>query len=220
MTNTNELTARLKAAAEKAGIEQWVNNRGEVNTADYEVDGGVYIDHICNCEIVGTESPQAEFIAMANPANILALVEALENYKTAYEEEARDKAVQSSVIDDALCKLLPGCQYMDLPDGGNVTPLEQVARMVEDYSQRIVALQGLRAQLCANADRDIAALRQHIAELEASHVKLRDTMAAIHNTIRMDGVNTPLAVIMSTAKCAHEESAAIAAGIKLQIEGE
>ncbi|EOA1826643.1 ead/Ea22-like family protein [Raoultella planticola] len=78
MTDITELAQSLKAAAEKAGIEQWVNNRGEVNTADYEVDGGVYIDHICDCEIIGTESPQAEFIAMANPANILALVEALE----------------------------------------------------------------------------------------------------------------------------------------------
>ncbi|HHU4107084.1 TPA: ead/Ea22-like family protein [Raoultella ornithinolytica] len=77
-TDITELAQSLKAAAEKAGIEQWVNNRGEVNTADYEVDGGVYIDHICDCEIIGTESPQAEFIAMANPANILALVEALE----------------------------------------------------------------------------------------------------------------------------------------------
>ncbi|MEQ0252617.1 ead/Ea22-like family protein [Klebsiella pasteurii] len=78
MTYITELAQSLKAAAEKAGIEQWVNNRGEVNTADYEVDGGVYIDHICNCEIAGTESPRAEFIALANPANILALVEALE----------------------------------------------------------------------------------------------------------------------------------------------
>ncbi|WP_346802397.1 ead/Ea22-like family protein [Klebsiella pneumoniae] len=78
MNDITELAQSLKAAAEKAGIEQWVNNRGEVNTADYEVDGGVYIDHICNCEIAGTESPRAEFIAMANPANILALVEALE----------------------------------------------------------------------------------------------------------------------------------------------
>lgn len=77
-TDITELAQSLKVAAEKAGIEQWVNNRGEVNTADYEVDGGVYIDHICDCEIVGTESPRAEFIALANPANILALVEALE----------------------------------------------------------------------------------------------------------------------------------------------
>ncbi|MGX3722190.1 ead/Ea22-like family protein [Klebsiella pneumoniae] len=77
-TDITELTQSLKAAAEKAGVEQWVNNRGEVNTADYEVDGGTYIDHICDCEIVGTESPRAEFIAMANPANIITLVEALE----------------------------------------------------------------------------------------------------------------------------------------------
>lgn len=78
MTDITELAQSLKAAAEKAGIEQWVNNRGEVNTADYEVDGGMYIDHICDCEIVGTESPRAEFIALANPENILSLVEALE----------------------------------------------------------------------------------------------------------------------------------------------
>ena len=81
-TDITELAQSLKAAAEKAGIEQWVNNRGEVNTADYLVDGGVYIDHICNCEIVGTESPRAEFIALANPENILALVEALEKAQT------------------------------------------------------------------------------------------------------------------------------------------
>ncbi|EMF8385143.1 ead/Ea22-like family protein [Klebsiella variicola] len=77
-TDITELAQSLKAAAEKSGIEQWVNNHGEVNTADYEVDGGVFIDHICDCEIIGTESPRAELIALANPANILALVEALE----------------------------------------------------------------------------------------------------------------------------------------------
>ncbi|HEE3521090.1 TPA: ead/Ea22-like family protein [Klebsiella pneumoniae] len=77
-TDITELAQSLKAAAENAGIEQWVNNRGEVNTADYEVDDGVYIDHICDCEIIGTESPRAEFIALASPANVLALVEALE----------------------------------------------------------------------------------------------------------------------------------------------
>ncbi|HDU4293827.1 TPA: ead/Ea22-like family protein [Klebsiella variicola] len=81
MTDITELAQRMRTAAEKAGIEQWVNNRGEVNTADYEVDGGMYIDHICDCEIVGTESPRAEFIALANPANILALVKALEKAK-------------------------------------------------------------------------------------------------------------------------------------------
>ena len=35
MTDITELAKSLKVAAEKAGIEQWINNRGEVNTADY-----------------------------------------------------------------------------------------------------------------------------------------------------------------------------------------
>ena len=47
-----------------------------------------------------------------------------------------DKALIAE-YDDALCKLLPGVQYMDPPDGGSVTPLEQVARMVADYRQQI-----------------------------------------------------------------------------------
>lgn len=89
MTNITELAQRMRTAAEKAGVEQWVNNRGEVNTADYEVDGGTYIDHICDCEIVGTESPRAEFIAMANPANVIDLVEALEKAQR-YIEELRE----------------------------------------------------------------------------------------------------------------------------------
>ncbi|HHL7625600.1 TPA: hypothetical protein ACQ82S_004193 [Klebsiella pneumoniae] len=61
------------------------------------------------------------------PENILALVEALE------------KAQQ---VDEELCKLLPpGVEYMDPPDGGDITPLEGVRRMVADYRQRIADLE-------------------------------------------------------------------------------
>ncbi|MDA8500704.1 ead/Ea22-like family protein [Citrobacter sp. Igbk 17] len=56
-----------------------------------------------------------------------------------------------------------------------------------------------------------------IAELSASNSKLRDTMAGIHNTIRIDGGYTPLAAILNAAKRAHEESA-IAAGIGVKGE--
>jgi len=45
-------------------------------------------------------------------------------------------------MDDALCKLLPGVQCMDPPDGGSVTPLEQVRRMVADYRERLKAAEG------------------------------------------------------------------------------
>lgn len=47
----------------------------------------------------------------------------------------------SSELDNALCELLPGTQYMDPPDGGSVTPLEQVRRMVADYLERISNLE-------------------------------------------------------------------------------
>ena len=59
--------------------------------------------------------------------DVIALVEALE------------KAQQ---VDEELCKLLPpGAEYMDPPDGGDVTPLEGVRRMVADYRQRIAELE-------------------------------------------------------------------------------
>ncbi|EAM2233371.1 hypothetical protein ACMCO3_001548 [Salmonella enterica] len=64
---------------------------------------------------------------------------------------------------------------------------------------------------------ELEAAEKRIAELSASHSKLRDTMATIHNTIRMDGGYTPLAAILNAAKRAHEESA-IAAGIGVKGE--
>lgn len=64
---------------------------------------------------------------------------------------------------------------------------------------------------------ELEAAEKRIAELEASHSTLRETLAAIHNTIKLDGFTTPLAVIMRNAQCAYEESAA-AAGVA--VEGE
>lgn len=63
---------------------------------------------------------------------------------------------------------------------------------------------------------NIGSLQQRIAELVESHKQLREAMAIIHNTIRMDGAYTPLAAIMSRAKRAYEESA-VAAGINLEV---
>lgn len=50
-------------------------------------------------------------------------------------------------LNDALCKLLPGIQYMDPPDGGCVSPLEQVSRMVADYRERMEAAERRNAEL-------------------------------------------------------------------------
>lgn len=59
--------------------------------------------------------------------------------------EALDTAQQ---VDEELCKLLPpGVEYMDPPDGGDVTPLEGVRRMVADYRQRITELESRTVKL-------------------------------------------------------------------------
>lgn len=54
----------------------------------------------------------------------------------------------------------------------------------------------------------LEAAERRIAELSASHGKLREAMAGIHNTIRGEGAYTPLAAILNASKRAYEESAA------------
>ncbi|MDU9141275.1 ead/Ea22-like family protein [Klebsiella aerogenes] len=121
--NITELAQSLKAAAEKANPGPW----RRASTLFNGITRGKFSltkEDIIACT---NEKRDAEFIALANPANILALVEALE------------KAQQ---VDEELCKLLPpGVEYMDPPDGGDVTPLEGVRRMVADYRQRISELE-------------------------------------------------------------------------------
>ncbi|MEA4415524.1 hypothetical protein VBQ87_00380 [Klebsiella pneumoniae] len=86
---------------------------------------------------------------------ILALVEALE------------KAQQ---VDEELCKLLPpGVEYMDPPDGGDVTPLEGVRRMVADYRQRITELD---AELEREREKSRRVMSR-IAELESRIVTVK-----------------------------------------------
>ncbi|ENZ8242067.1 ead/Ea22-like family protein [Klebsiella pneumoniae] len=178
MTDITELAQRMKAAAEKATPGEWwadeVKNEGCYGSGDdcvegftsyaiYGSDGQTLFDSLnsdaaCICEeydgeghVAWDETAQrnAEFIALANPANVLALVEALE------------KAQQ---VDEELCRLLPpGAEYMDPPDGGDVTPLEGVRRMVADYRQRIAELES-RAVTAAAADVLAERKRQVTAE--------------------------------------------------------
>lgn len=43
----------------------WVAVGGEVLTADYDYEGQTICDHICNCEEINGESPNANLIAAA-----------------------------------------------------------------------------------------------------------------------------------------------------------
>lgn len=131
MTDITELAQSLKAAAEKATQGNW--RAFQYHDGRCGIGGGHH-DEIMVCEHISKERPHdAMFIALANPANVLALVEALE------------KAQQ---VDEELCKLLPpGVEYIDPPDGGDVTPLEGVRRMVADYRQLIAELESRTVKL-------------------------------------------------------------------------
>ena len=66
----------LLRAAVKIGAEKWTHDgNGEVTTEEYVADGQTLVDHVCNCEVIGTSSLIGEFIALANPAAILALLD-------------------------------------------------------------------------------------------------------------------------------------------------
>ncbi|VGD32217.1 phage EaA protein [Klebsiella pneumoniae] len=125
-TDITELAQSLKAAAENAiGAHERLAAYPYGEIIDISQHEGEQID----IDITDLN----EFNKEANPVNILALVEALE------------KAQQ---VDEELCKLLPpGVEYMDPPDGGDVTPLEGVRRMVADYRQLIAELESRTVKL-------------------------------------------------------------------------
>ncbi|ELC0794952.1 TPA: ead/Ea22-like family protein [Klebsiella pneumoniae] len=77
-TDITELAQSLKAAAEKASNGDWVKESGDgweaCCSANDQASGGFIIAHF-----VGPDAAEnREFVQAANPANVLALVEALE----------------------------------------------------------------------------------------------------------------------------------------------
>ncbi len=89
-TDITELAPAMKAAAEKASNGDWVKESGDgweaCCSANDQANGGFIIAHF--------EGPDAaenrEFVQVANPANILALVEALEKAQQRIEELESD----------------------------------------------------------------------------------------------------------------------------------
>lgn len=92
-TDITELAQSLKAAAENATQGNWRAFKYHDGRCGI---GGGHHDEIMVCEHISKRRPHdAEFIALANPANVLALVEALEYYKS------REERVTSLVRDSS-----------------------------------------------------------------------------------------------------------------------
>ncbi|HEB5099412.1 TPA: ead/Ea22-like family protein [Klebsiella pneumoniae] len=148
MADITELALSLKAAAENATPGEWCSDDQYGIVADAGLNGNYYI---ASCS--GPEHRQNKrFIALANPANILALVEALEKAQTinaAAEKLVRCKGRYHSEQNYRALAVLFGVKTPDLP------PLEHENVHYADA-----------------AEMEIAALRQRIAELELRTVKL------------------------------------------------
>lgn len=155
MTDITELTQSLKAAAEKATPGNW--RAFQYHDGRCGIGGG-HNAEIMVCEHISKERPHdAMFIALANPANVLALVEALEKAQTinaAAEKLVRCKGRYHSEQNYRALAALFGVKTPDLP------PLEHENVHYADA-----------------AEMEIAALRQRIAELESRTVKLPEPYA-------------------------------------------
>ena len=150
MTDITELAQSLKAAAEKATQGNW--RAFQYHDGRCGIGGG-HNAEIMVCEHISKERPHdAMFIALANPANVLALVEAVEKAQTinaAAEKLVRCKGRYHSEQNYRALAALFGVTTPDLP------PLEHENVHYADA-----------------AEMEIAALRQRIAELESRTVKL------------------------------------------------
>lgn len=105
MTDITKLAQSLKAAAENAGADCWQAKKisGDfyvIRKGSYKRECG-YTTYQPIAEI--DHKPTRDYVAMANPANILALVEALEKaqQRIAELEEAEQKLCAANVTLDA-----------------------------------------------------------------------------------------------------------------------
>lgn len=208
----------LREAAEKAMWGDWDSYKPHRGARGYEVrlSSQAIAQHVLK--------NNAEFIASFNPKVALALLDERERnqqYIKHRDQENEDIALtvgkllieNGQLVADTLRHLadneIDSDYFAITSTNENGTEIDH-EMAITDYA----------LQAAGTVDELVAALEsaeKRIAELSASHSKLRDTMAGIHNTIRMDGGYTPLAAILNAAKRAYEESAS-AAGIRIKGE--
>ncbi|EFI9344339.1 ead/Ea22-like family protein [Escherichia coli] len=206
----------LREAAEKATWGDWDSYKPHRGARGYEVrlSSQAIAQHVLK--------NNAEFIAAFNPKIALALLDERERnqqYIKRRDQENEDIAltVGKMLIENGR---LVADTLRHLADNEIDSDYFAITSTNENGTEidHEMAITDYALQAAGTVDELVAALESaenRIAELSASHSKLRDTMAGIHNTIRMDGGYTPLAAILNAAKRAYEESAS-AAGIRIK----
>ncbi|MBZ7529875.1 hypothetical protein FMK97_05790 [Klebsiella variicola] len=187
-TDITELAQSLKAAAEKATPGRWEyypgNTSIEYNVDSMDEDQGsiVYVD---SGDFTQAQTDRnGEFIALANPVNVLALVEALEKAK-------RTNAAQDDHINqqqDRIEQLERGNRYAAKRISSwrrlakqSIAEQEKCVNELDAARQRIVELDRKNSELDSLTQRwavELAENAERIAELESRTVtvKLPDIM--------------------------------------------
>ncbi|PCQ75966.1 addiction module toxin RelE [Klebsiella pneumoniae] len=183
--NITELAQSLKAAAEKASNGDWVKESGDgweaCCSANDQANGGFIIAHF-----VGPDAAEnREFVQAANPANVLALVEALEYYKSREERvtslvrdnskswdelyrQVEAKGKRNVELVEALESEKRICATWRKTAEANSEKLEKAQQQMTESENRV---RKQNRHICELFD-DNTALRQRIADLESRTVKL------------------------------------------------
>ncbi|WIC37690.1 ead/Ea22-like family protein [Klebsiella pneumoniae] len=183
-TNITELAQSLKAAAEKATQGNWRAFKYHDGRCGI---GGGHNAEIMVCEHISKERPHdAMFIAMANPANVLALVEALEYYKSREERvtslvrdnskswdelyrQVEAKGKRNVELVEALESEKRICATWRKTAEANSEKLEKAQQQVTESENRV---RKQNRHICELFD-DNTALRQRIADLESRTVTVK-----------------------------------------------
>ncbi|WP_346803724.1 ead/Ea22-like family protein [Klebsiella pneumoniae] len=186
MTDITELAQSLKAAAEKASNGDWVKESGDgweaCCSANDQANGGFIIAHF-----VGPDAAEnREFVQAANPANVLALVEALEYYKSREERvtslvrdnskswdelyrQVEAKGKRNVELVEALESEKRICATWRKTAEANSEKLEKAQQQMTESENRV---RKQNRHICELFD-DNTALRQRIAGLEARTVTVK-----------------------------------------------
>lgn len=224
--NDIELAQSLKAAAEKATQGNW--RAFQYHDGRCGIGGGHH-DEIMVCEHISKERPHdAMFIALANPANVLALVEALEKAQR-YIEELRE---WNAGLAQESCERQQLISELEPISAAAEKLVRCKGRYHSEQNYRALAvlfgvktpdlppLEHENVHYADAAEMQIAALRQRIAELESRAVtfKLPSTpepsafapwVAKAFYQFHKDTVKSCVAVFSDACR---------AAGIKVEVE--
>ncbi|HBY4052528.1 TPA: ead/Ea22-like family protein [Klebsiella pneumoniae] len=182
MTDITALAQSLKAAAENAGADYWQAKKisGDfyvIRKGSYKRECG-YTTYQPIAEI--DHKPTRDYVAMANPTNILALVEALEKaqqYAKERDEENQDLMLtigRFRVEREGLEAIRAAAEKLVRCKGRyhSEQNYRSLAALFGVTTPDLPPLEHENVHYADAAEMEIAALRQRIAELESRTVKL------------------------------------------------